>query len=111
MLEEDPDAFRKEHILILNSGVQYLLNKCFKAEETVSRYSERLQFIPTDSTDEPGQELLSLRAECIQRNLAIVSGDVARETLVIYCVFSILMRWFGQSGGLTCKAGTTVVST
>ena len=69
MLQQDKEGLRTERVLVLNTGVQWYLNHCFGADESVSKYSQCLEFLPPDAIGEPSQELLDMRADCVERNL------------------------------------------
>ena len=85
-LAADPQALLLERALVLNCGVQGYLNKCFKADATVTKYCEQLQVIPP-SHRQVSEELLKLREECIKRNLSILSGDSGRDAISEYCTY------------------------
>ena len=100
MLESDPHALKLERAIILQTGVQIMLNKCFAAEKSVTAYTARLQCghpgVVSDS-DDPSVDArhggvdataaaraaadANLRKKCVDRNLDIISG-VAGQSII-----------------------------
>ena len=72
--------------MCLNSGVQKYLNKVFVSDRTVSAYSNRLQLTKA-ACHEDDEGLTTMRADCIRKNLTIVSGDVGVELLDDYIAY------------------------
>ena len=73
--------------MVLNSGIQMYLNAAFTAHKKVTGYSKMLQQTSKPPTGEKLTDMQDLRAECIKRNLAILSGDLWLDVLSHYCKF------------------------
>ena len=85
-LESDPRALKLERLLVLNVGIQAYWNKCFAADAAASSYSKSLQFL-SESDVGSGEDLRVARAQCISRNLHILSGSAGLEALALYSRF------------------------
>ena len=85
MMQDDPDAKRLEHGLVLQSGIQAYLNKCFAVDAKVSEYTRQLQFPQaSNAPEQDGHTLTKLRRECMDRNLHILSGGAGNDVLAHY---------------------------
>ena len=108
MMEADPEAIRLERCIVLQSGIQLLLNKWFPADKAVSKYTSALQHSASGDSLEGGseaaQELRKLRQDCIDRNLEIISGTAGENFLHHYSKFfnysaSVWEDWRMQAEG------------
>ena len=95
MMQDDPDAKQLEHGLVLQSGVQGYLNKCFAVDAKVSEYTYQLQFpqVGSASSRDHGS-LEELRRECMDRNLHILSGGAGNDVLAHYT------KYFDYAGSI-----------
>ena len=76
-------APRGKTCVLLQSGVQHFLNKCFAADKAVSAYCLCLQFLTAAKAKDAGSDpnLMTLRLECLHRNYEIISGNAGLEIL------------------------------
>ena len=92
-MQQDLNGDSLKHFLLLNVGVQGYLNKCFKADELVTKYTGLLQQVPNslNNLSSIAKALAGHVAEagekCISANLHILSGAAADEALSQYSAF------------------------
>ena len=112
MMEADPRAIRLERGIILQSGIQILLNKCFAADKAVSIYTSNLQHsaVSDEALTEgrpvaaDAEELMGLRMNCIHRNMDTISGTAGESVVHHYGKFfnysaSVWEDWRMQDDG------------
>ena len=83
-LRSDADAMQTEKLILLQSASQGFLNKCFAAEAAVTKYSQRVALLPSDTRAPPDYTLTDMRQSAIDRNWHILSGDAGIALLSEY---------------------------
>ena len=84
MLQQDPHALKLEHGMILNVGIQFVLDKCFAAETAVTKYVERVQHTATSSAIGTDADTERLRNDSMHRSLHTSSGQAGLDALSMY---------------------------
>ena len=84
MEESDPNALLLEKLMVMNTGVQTYLNKCFESDKHVTALTLLLQSVPNNSTTPQGASVAKAREKAIEANLYIISGQAGLNLLSDY---------------------------